>query len=55
MVGEGEEGLGVILNYHHSLADRFFTVGGSYEALELEAKRAINMGTRLALKIQERG
>ena len=30
-------------------------MGGAYEALELEAKRAIDMGTRLALKIHKRG
>ena len=52
--GEDEESLGVVRNDHHPLADRFFTVGGAYEALELDAKRTINMGTRLALKIHER-
>jgi 2,4-dienoyl-CoA reductase (NADPH2) len=30
-----------------------FTIGGAYEALELDAKRAIDMGTRLALKIHD--
>ena len=30
-------------------------MGGANEALELKVKRAIDMGTRLALKIQERG
>ena len=30
-------------------------MGGSYEALELDANRAIDVGTRLALKIHERG
>ena len=30
-------------------------VGGSYKALELDVKRAIDMGTRLALKIHEGG
>ena len=28
-------------------------MGGAYEALELDAKCAIDMGTRMALKIQE--
>ena len=50
-VGEGEEGLGVVRDDHHPLANRVFTVGGAYKALELNAKRAINIGTRLALKI----
>ena len=39
----------------HPLADRAFTVGGEYEALDLDAKRAIDVGTRLPLKIHERG
>ena len=30
-------------------------VGGSYEALELDTKRAIDMGTRMPLKIHKRG
>ena len=30
-------------------------MGGSYEALELDAKRAIDMVTRLAPKIHKRG
>ena len=30
-------------------------MGGAYEALELDAKRTIDMGTRLALKIYNRG
>ena len=33
------------------LAGKVFTIGGAYEASELDAKRAIDMGTRLALKI----
>lgn len=36
-----------------SLADRVFAIGGAYEAGELDAKRAIDMGTRLALKIHD--
>lgn len=35
------------------LADRVFTIGGAYEAGELDAKRAIDMGTRLAVKIKD--
>jgi len=35
------------------VAGRLFTIGGAYEALELDAKRAIDMGTRLALKIHD--
>ncbi|KAL7451591.1 hypothetical protein ACHAWC_003409 [Mediolabrus comicus] len=35
------------------LAGRVFTIGGAYEAGELDAKRAIDMGTRLALKIKD--
>ena len=30
-------------------------MGGAYKALELKSKRAIDMGTRLALKIHKRG
>ena len=52
-VGEGEEVLGVVCN-DHPLVDRVFTVGGSYKALEIDAKCAINMKTRLALKIHVR-
>ena len=33
------------------VAQNVFTIGGAYEALELDAKRAIDMGTRLALNI----
>lgn len=45
---------------HHPLLDqarelqldhKVFTIGGAYEAGELDAKRAINMGVRLALQI----
>lgn len=36
-----------------SLENRVLTIGGAYEAGELDAKRAIDMGTRLALKINE--
>jgi 2,4-dienoyl-CoA reductase (NADPH2) len=35
------------------LANKVFTIGGAYEASELDAKRAIDMGTRLALKIDD--
>jgi 2,4-dienoyl-CoA reductase (NADPH2) len=35
------------------LKGKVFTIGGAYEALELDAKRAIDMGTRLALKISD--
>ena len=34
------------------LAGKVFTIGGAYEAGELDAKRAIDMGTRLALQIK---
>ena len=34
------------------LASKVFTIGGAYEAGELDAKRAIDMGTRLALRIK---
>jgi len=36
-----------------SLAQRLFAIGGAYKAGELDAKRAIDMGTRLALRIHE--
>ena len=35
------------------LASKVFTIGGAYEAGELDAKRAIDMGTRLALTIKD--
>lgn len=35
------------------LASKVFTIGGAYEAGELDAKRAIDMGTRLALRIED--
>jgi 2,4-dienoyl-CoA reductase (NADPH2) len=35
------------------LAANVYTIGGAYAAGELDAKRAIDMGTRLALKIHE--
>lgn len=35
------------------LADKVYTIGGAFEAGELDAKRAIDMGTRLALKIDD--
>ncbi|KAL7495974.1 hypothetical protein ACHAWT_004321 [Skeletonema menzelii] len=35
-----------------NLAGKVFTIGGAYEAGELDAKRAIDMGTRLALQIK---
>lgn len=37
------------------LAEKVYLIGGAYEAGELDAKRAIDMGTRLALKIHEEG
>ena len=37
----------------HVLAQRLHTIGGAYEAGELDAKKAINMGTRLALQIHK--
>jgi 2,4-dienoyl-CoA reductase (NADPH2) len=36
------------------LAAKVYTIGGAYQAGELDAKRAIDMGTRLALKIHEK-
>jgi 2,4-dienoyl-CoA reductase (NADPH2) len=36
-----------------ALHDRLYTIGGAYEAGELDAKRAIDMGTRVAMKIHE--
>lgn len=36
-----------------SLVDKVYTIGGAYKAGELDAKRAIDMGTRLALKISD--
>ena len=54
-VGEGEEGLVVVRDDHYPLSGRVFTVGESYEALKLDAKRAIDVGTRLVLKIHKRG
>ena len=36
-----------------NLASKVYTIGGAYEAGELDAKRAIDMGTRLALKIHD--
>ena len=47
--------MGVVRDDNHPLANRVLTVGGEYEALEIDAKHTINMGTRLALKIHERG
>ena len=35
------------------LADYVYTIGGAFKAGELDAKRAIDMGTRLALRIHE--
>jgi len=40
------------VNAGSDLAGKVFTIGGAYEAGELDAKRAIDMGTRLALKIK---
>ena len=55
MVGEGEEVLGVVRNDYHPLSDRVFTVGGSYKALGINAKRAIDMGIMLVPKTHEKG
>ena len=38
---------------HDNLSQKVYTIGGAYEAGELDAKRAIDMGTRLALKISD--
>jgi 2,4-dienoyl-CoA reductase (NADPH2) len=38
---------------HSQMSSKVFTIGGAYAAGELDAKRAIDMGTRLALKIHE--
>lgn len=35
------------------LSDKVYTIGGAHFAGELDAKRAIDMGTRLAFKIHE--
>jgi 2,4-dienoyl-CoA reductase (NADPH2) len=35
------------------LASKVYTIGGAFEAGELDAKRAIDMGTRLALVIHD--
>jgi len=36
-----------------NLSDKVYSIGGAYKAGELDAKRAIDMGTRLAIKIHE--
>uniref|UniRef100_A0A7S1BMQ1 Uncharacterized protein n=1 Tax=Corethron hystrix TaxID=216773 RepID=A0A7S1BMQ1_9STRA len=36
---------------YNDLADKVYTIGGAFEAGELDAKRAVDMATRLALKI----
>mmetsp|Transcript_22813 Transcript_22813/g.40898 ORF Transcript_22813/g.40898 Transcript_22813/m.40898 type:complete len:815 (-) Transcript_22813:54-2498(-) len=41
------------VNSGGDLAGKVFTIGGAYEAGELDAKRAIDMGTRLALRIKD--
>jgi 2,4-dienoyl-CoA reductase (NADPH2) len=38
---------------HSNLSSKVYPIGGAYEAGELDAKRAIDMGTRLALKIRD--
>jgi len=35
------------------LEDKVYVIGGAYEAGELDAKRAIDMGTRLAVRIHD--
>ena len=55
IVVEREEGLGVVRNDNHTLTERVFTVEVAYKALELNTKRAIGMGTRMPLKMHDRG
>ena len=55
MMVKNEEGLGFVRDDHHPLDDIVFTVGGAYEALDIDTKRAIDMGTMLPLKIHQRG
>merc|ERR1719201_779132 len=38
----------------YDFSTKIYSIGGAYEALELDAKRAIDMGTRLALKIADK-
>ena len=38
-----------------TLSDKIYLIGGAYAAGELDAKRAIDMGTRLAIKIHDAG
>lgn len=50
----GQESLDDLQKYApENLRNKVYTIGGAYEALELDAKRAIDMGTRLALKITD--
>ncbi len=42
-----------IASQSEDLGKKVFTIGGAFEAGELDAKRAIDMGTRLALKIRD--
>lgn len=50
----GQESLDDLQKYAaDNLKNKIYTIGGAYEALELDAKRAIDMGTRLALKITD--
>jgi len=41
------------VNLGGDLASNVYTIGGAYEAGELDAKRAIDMGTRLAIRIKD--
>lgn len=49
----GQEPNDDIMRQAGDMKGKVFTIGGAYEALELDAKRAIDMGTRLALKIHD--
>ncbi len=37
----------------NNIANKVYTIGGAYKAGELDAKRAINMGVRLAHQIHD--
>jgi 2,4-dienoyl-CoA reductase (NADPH2) len=48
-----EKTLEIQASGRQSLAGHVYTIGGAYKAGELDAKRAIDMGTRLAIRIHE--
>jgi len=48
-----EKTLEKLASDRESLEGRVYTIGGAYKAGELDAKRAIDMGTRLATRIHE--